>query len=178
MFALFGLSVRWYFVSGEAYIPERKAFFNYWCEKSGLASNEALKRVRETNGKGRGTLSKEACVLGVGHMSTKQKGEKQCPSELVRLRHIFIDHSNMWGGDRLASRIKNASIADETARISIKTLDRLLGGKKLGTSTKIVCGGIPPGIGKVSGKSTVHVDTTLRDCSEGPTGKNEVWTMQ
>ena len=97
--------------------------------------------------------------------------------ELVGLRHIFIDHSNMWGGDRLASRIKNASIADETARISIKTLDLLLGGKKVAHQPTIVCGGTRLD-GEGLWQCTVHVDTTLRDCSEGPTGRNEVWTMQ
>ena len=37
MFASFGLSVLWYFVCSKTFIPERKAFFNYKCEKSGVS---------------------------------------------------------------------------------------------------------------------------------------------
>jgi len=68
------------------------------------------------------------------------------------LIHIFIDHSNIWGGARLASRFHDPHLPEETARISIKNLDRLLGGDKTGVSTRIVCGGVPPGMEGVWGQ--------------------------
>ncbi len=61
-------------------------------------------------------------------------------------RHIFVDHSNMWGGARLASRILSPDQPDMSARVKIRELDTVLGGRRQGTSTKIVSGGIPPGM--------------------------------
>jgi hypothetical protein len=64
----------------------------------------------------------------------------------VRLRHIFIDHSNIWGGARLANRVRHPKIPDDLARLNVRKLDQILGGTKIGTSTRIVSGGIPPGM--------------------------------
>lgn len=64
----------------------------------------------------------------------------------IRLVHIFIDHSNMWGGARLASRIRDPKIPDDLARISVPALDTALGGGRQGVVTKIVSGGVPPGM--------------------------------
>ena len=64
----------------------------------------------------------------------------------LTLSHIFIDHSNIWGGARLASTLRTPGKPDISARVSIKWLDDILGGRKTGTSTKIVSGGIPPGM--------------------------------
>jgi hypothetical protein len=65
------------------------------------------------------------------------------PTTLV---HIFIDHSNMWGSARLASRVRNPEIADDRARISVPVLDHVLGGTDVGVVSKIVSGGVPPGM--------------------------------
>ncbi|MBI4183627.1 MAG: hypothetical protein HY521_06495 [Proteobacteria bacterium] len=67
-------------------------------------------------------------------------------AEVIPLTHIFIDHSNLWGGARLASRIKHPAVPDAQARISVRGLDTILGGRRLGVSTKIVSGGVPPGM--------------------------------
>jgi len=64
----------------------------------------------------------------------------------ITLKHIFIDHSNIWGGARLASRIRNPAKPDGDARLSVRKLDQVLGGRDQGVSTKIVSGGIPPGM--------------------------------
>jgi hypothetical protein len=64
----------------------------------------------------------------------------------IQLRHIFIDHSNVWGGARLATRINNPEIPDRTARISVENLDKIIGGNLNNVFTKIVSGGIPPGM--------------------------------
>jgi len=66
--------------------------------------------------------------------------------ERVTLIHIFVDHSNVWGGGRGASRLKDPKLEDLSARVSIRGLDRILGGVRQGVSTKIVSGGIPPGM--------------------------------
>jgi hypothetical protein len=62
------------------------------------------------------------------------------------LAHIFIDHSNIWGGARLASRIKAPKIDDSRARISVRTLDEILSKRRRGVTTRVVSGGIPPGM--------------------------------
>ena len=62
------------------------------------------------------------------------------------MRHIFIDHSNMWGGGRAASKIEEPSLPEAKSRISVKNLGRILGGSKQGTTTKVVSGGVPPGL--------------------------------
>lgn len=64
----------------------------------------------------------------------------------VQLIHVFIDHSNMWGGARLASRVRHPNVADSRARISVRALDRALGGTRQGVASKIVSGGVPPGM--------------------------------
>jgi hypothetical protein len=84
------------------------------------------------------------------------------PGELVTLAHIFIDHSNMWGGARGASRLKNPTCPDISARVSIKHLDRLLVGRRSGVSTKIVSGGIPPGMEGVWAEYQNHGYDTQR----------------
>src|SRR5262245_29655391 len=66
--------------------------------------------------------------------------------EVTPLIHIFVDHSNMWGGARAASKIRHPKIPDARARISARNLDRVLGGGRVGTSTKVVSGGVPPGL--------------------------------
>lgn len=66
--------------------------------------------------------------------------------EITKLRYIFIDHSNIWGGARLASKMNNPEIPDWLARIKIRFLDDILEGRKQGTSMKIVSGGVPPGM--------------------------------
>jgi hypothetical protein len=66
-------------------------------------------------------------------------------ADQITLAHIFIDHSNTWGGARLATQVKDPNTEDGRARISVRNLDRILGGQHPGVSTKIVCGRIPPG---------------------------------
>lgn len=66
--------------------------------------------------------------------------------DVIQLVHVFVDHSNMWGGARAASRIHHPKIDDARARISARTLDRVIGGNRKGTSTKVVSGGVPPGL--------------------------------
>ncbi|MFN7573412.1 MAG: hypothetical protein ACK5TK_18545 [Betaproteobacteria bacterium] len=61
-------------------------------------------------------------------------------------KHIFIDHSNIWGGARLSSKIQSPGKKDIDARISVKNLNRVLGGNANNVATKIVSGGIPPGM--------------------------------
>jgi hypothetical protein len=61
-------------------------------------------------------------------------------------KHIFIDHSNIWGGARLASKLQNPEKAETHARLSISNLDKILGGRTTNVVTKIVSGGIPPGM--------------------------------
>jgi hypothetical protein len=65
---------------------------------------------------------------------------------VTRLVHIFIDHSNIWGGARLASKIKAPKIHDSRARVSVRMLDRLLSDGRRGITSKIVSGGVPPGM--------------------------------
>jgi hypothetical protein len=64
----------------------------------------------------------------------------------VPLIHIFIDHSNLWGGARLSSRIHHPKLDDARARLSVRHLDSVLVSKRKGVNTKIVSGGIPPGM--------------------------------
>src|SRR5438309_5174439 len=64
----------------------------------------------------------------------------------LTLIHSFVDHSNIWGGARLASRVRDPKVADERARVNLRYLDQLLGGRRKGNCTKIVAGGIPPGM--------------------------------
>jgi hypothetical protein len=61
-------------------------------------------------------------------------------------RHIFIDHSNIWGGARLASKIRNPEKNDADARLSVRNLDQILRGRARNVVTKIVSGGVPPGM--------------------------------
>lgn len=68
------------------------------------------------------------------------------PGNTIKLIHIFIDHSNIWGGSRAGSKIHHPKIDDARARLSVRNLDRILGGKRTGTSTKVVSGGVPPGM--------------------------------
>jgi len=68
-------------------------------------------------------------------------------AERIVMAHLFVDHSNIWGGARAASRLKEpGATPDISARVSIRHLNRILGGDKQGVSTKIVSGGIPPGM--------------------------------
>lgn len=67
-------------------------------------------------------------------------------ADVIPLRHIFIDHSNIWGGARLASKIRAPKISDIRARVSVRTLDKLLSRGKKGITTKVVSGGVPPGM--------------------------------
>ncbi len=60
--------------------------------------------------------------------------------------HVFIDHSNMWGSARLASKVRQPDIPDALARISVRNLDLALGGRREGVTTKVVSGGVPPGM--------------------------------
>jgi hypothetical protein len=83
-------------------------------------------------------------------------------AERLTLTHIFIDHSNMWGGARLASRVRTPKIDDERARISVRTLDVLLGGKRQGVSTKVVSGGVPPGMEGLWSEYETHRYDTQR----------------
>ena len=69
--------------------------------------------------------------------------------DTISLRHIFVDHSNIWGGCRLASQWLSKPEPEWTARVSVRNLDTILGGRKLGTSRKLVSGGIPPGMESV-----------------------------
>lgn len=69
-------------------------------------------------------------------------------AKALALTHIFVDHSNMWGGARLASRVQHAKTPESHARISVPNLDRVLGGTKPGVTTKIESGGVPPGDGR------------------------------
>lgn len=69
--------------------------------------------------------------------------------EILPFVHIFVDHSNVWGGARAATRIRDPNVADHRARISVRNLDRILGGSGKGLSTKIVSGGVPPGMERV-----------------------------
>jgi hypothetical protein len=66
--------------------------------------------------------------------------------DIVSLVHIFIDHSNIWGGARLATRARDPDKSEDDARISVRNLDAVLGGRRVGVSTKIVSGGVPPGL--------------------------------
>jgi hypothetical protein len=67
-------------------------------------------------------------------------------TERVPLISIYIDHSNMWGGARWASKTKDPAIDDSRARISVKKLDRVLSRRRLGLDRKVVSGGVPPGM--------------------------------
>lgn len=81
-------------------------------------------------------------------------------TDTITLKHIFIDHSNMWGGARLASKIRTPEKPDADARLSIRRLDQVLGGLDRGVTTKIVSGGIPPGMETVwSEYQSVGYDT-------------------
>jgi len=64
----------------------------------------------------------------------------------IRLIHIFVDHSNMWGGARLAARMRDPKQLEDRARIAVRKFDDVLKGRRQGVSTKIVSGGIPPGM--------------------------------
>ena len=66
--------------------------------------------------------------------------------ERIRMIHIFVDHSNVWGGARGASRLKEPKTQEMATRVSIRNLNRILGAERQGVSTKIVSGGIPPGM--------------------------------
>lgn len=80
----------------------------------------------------------------------------------VTLVHIFVDHSNVWGGARAASRIKDPALPDLSARVKIRNLDRILTGRRQGVSRKIVSGGIPPGMEGVWAEYQDHGYDTQR----------------
>jgi hypothetical protein len=84
------------------------------------------------------------------------------PDALVTLVRVFMDHSNMWGGARGASRLKNPTLPDLSARVSIKHLDHILVGRRTGISTKIVSGGIPPAMEGVWAEYQNHGYDTQR----------------
>lgn len=67
-------------------------------------------------------------------------------TDRLSLIHVFIDHSNMWGGARLASRMRHPRVPEENARLSVRVLDGILGGRRQGMSAKVVSGGVPPGM--------------------------------
>jgi hypothetical protein len=80
--------------------------------------------------------------------------------EIIPLARIFVDHSNIWGGARLASRVRHPKKPDEAARISVRSLDGVLGGRRRGVCTKIVSGGVPPGMeGLWAEYQNCHYDT-------------------
>ena len=81
-----------------------------------------------------------------------RSGATDMPPERLTLIHIFDDHSNIWGGARGASRLRTPKIPDLSARVSNRNLHRMLGGERQGVSTKIVSGGIPPGMEGVWGE--------------------------
>lgn len=84
------------------------------------------------------------------------------PDNLITLVHVFIDHSNMWGGARGASRLKDPNLPELSARVSIRHLDRVLCPHRAGLSTKIVSGGIPPGMEGVWAEYQEHGYDTQR----------------
>jgi len=67
-------------------------------------------------------------------------------ADTVPLINIYIDHSNMWGGARWASKINDPKIEDGRARLSVKNLNRILVKRRLGVDRKVVSGGVPPGM--------------------------------
>jgi hypothetical protein len=67
-------------------------------------------------------------------------------ANVLPFRHVFIDHSNIWGGARAATRIRASHLEERQARLSIKHLDRILTEGDKGVFTKIVSGGVPPGM--------------------------------
>lgn len=83
-------------------------------------------------------------------------------AEVITLAHIFVDHSNIWGGARGASRLKEPKLPEISARVSIKNLDRILAGRNVGVSTRIVSGGIPPGMEGVWAEYQSHGYDTQR----------------
>jgi hypothetical protein len=86
--------------------------------------------------------------------------------EILPFAHIFIDHSNVWGGARAATRIKKPGVPEERARLSIQKLDLRIGGQVKGVSTKIVSGGVPPGMEVVwseYAKSNYQTQRLFRD---------------
>ncbi len=83
-------------------------------------------------------------------------------AEKIPLIHVFIDHSNMWGGARLASRVRVPNVPDDLARISVRHLDRVLCGRRRGVTTKIVSGGVPPGMEGLWGEYGTHGYDTQR----------------
>ena len=54
--------------------------------------------------------------------------------------------SNLWGSARLATEVRDPTVREISARISIAKLDVIIGGRKAEVRTKIVSGGIPPGM--------------------------------
>ncbi len=68
------------------------------------------------------------------------------PVVRVPLISIFVDHSNMWGGARWATCVKSPAIADGRARLSVRVLDKVLTRRRAGIHTKVVSGGVPPGM--------------------------------
>ena len=82
--------------------------------------------------------------------------------EQITLIHTFIDHSNIWGGVRLASRVRNPEVPEDCARVSVRNLDRALGGRRQGMKTKIVSGGVPPGMEGLWAEYETHGYDTQR----------------
>jgi hypothetical protein len=64
----------------------------------------------------------------------------------MTLTHVFVDHSNVWGGVRLAAKIHDPDKPEHRARLAVRKLDDVLQARRQGVSTKIVSGGIPPGM--------------------------------
>jgi len=81
---------------------------------------------------------------------------------ILSLRHIFIDHSNVWGGARLATKLRDPAIPDIRTRVSIRHLDSIMGGRRKGVTEKVVCGGIPPGMEGVWAEYQKHGYDTQR----------------
>lgn len=82
--------------------------------------------------------------------------------EQIPLIHVFIDHSNIWGGVRLASRIRDPQVPEDQARVSVRNLDKVLGGRRQGMKTKIVSGGVPPGMEGLWAEYEAHGYDTQR----------------
>src|SRR6266581_3716588 len=83
-------------------------------------------------------------------------------ADKITLIHVFVDHSNIWGGARLASRLRDPKVPDDRARVNLRRLDQLLGGRRQGMSTKIVAGGIPPGMEGLWAEYQTHGYDTQR----------------
>jgi hypothetical protein len=116
----------------------------------------------------------QAVMLRLAGSIYKQEDTVPAP-ERVTLIHIFVDHSNIWEGARGASRLKAPKVPDLSARISIRNLHRILGGERQGVSTKIVSGGIPPGMEGVWAEYQHYGYDTQRLVREGEGNMSALW---